>query len=291
MTMDPFDDAAFESLRLPGREVTLHARTIGPRDGPLAVLLHGFPETGDAWRRIAPALAGAGLRVLMPDQRGYGASDKPRGAWAYGLDLLADDILRAAAAMGRDRFSVVGHDWGGLVAWHLAAREPARIARAAILNAPHPDVFRAHALSHPTQLLRSGYVAFFQLPLLPELALGAANFALLRNTMTASARAGALDAALMERYRSAWAQPGALGAMLDWYRALPASMAMRRPRVQVPVRVIWGDRDAFLDKGLAEASLACCEQGEARHLPEATHWLHHEAPQEVAGLLAEWLGG
>lgn len=289
--MESFDDPSFELLRLPGKGVTLHARVTGPHDGPLAVLLHGFPETSDAWRRIAPLLADAGLQVLMPDQRGYGASDKPRGAKAYGLDLLAEDIVLAARAMGRERFSVVGHDWGGIVAWHLAACKPDRVERAAILNAPHPDVFRAHAMSHPTQLLRSGYVAFFQVPVLPELALAAADFALLRNSMTASARPGALDAALMERYRVAWAQPGALGAMLDWYRALPASMAMKRPRVRVPVRVLWGDKDGFLDQGLAEASLGCCEHGDVHHLHDATHWLHHEAPTDVARLLVEWLRG
>ena len=289
--MESFDDPCFELLRLPGRGVTLHARVTGPHDGPLAVLLHGFPETGDAWRDIAPRLADAGLQVLMPDQRGYGASDKPRGAKAYGLGLLAEDIVLAARAMGRERFSVVGHDWGGIVAWHLAACEPGRVERAAILNAPHPDVFGAHAMKHPTQLLRSGYVAFFQVPMLPERVLAAGNFALLRNSMIASARPGALDAALMEHYRAAWAKPGALRAMLDWYRALPASMAMERPRVRVPVRVIWGDKDRFLDQGLAEASVARCEQGEVRHLPEATHWLHHEAPEDVARLLVEWLRG
>ena len=126
---------------------------------------------------------------MAPDLRGYNLSDKPSGSDAYRLDVLADDVLGVADALGRDRFAVVGHDWGGVLAWHLAARRPDRIARAAILNAPHPAAMGAFVRRHPSQLARSWYAAFFQLPGLPERMLAAADFAWLRNGLSAPAAA------------------------------------------------------------------------------------------------------
>src|SRR3712207_6004016 len=123
-----------ESLRLRGSGVELHAAAAGPPDGPLAILLHGFPEFWWGWRRQIGPLAAAGLRVVAPDQRGYNLSDKPPGVRAYDLDALADDVLGLADALGRQRFAVVGHDWGAVLAWHLAGRNPARVERAAVLN-------------------------------------------------------------------------------------------------------------------------------------------------------------
>jgi pimeloyl-ACP methyl ester carboxylesterase len=279
-----------EFLQLPTNGITLHAAVAGPPDGKLVILLHGFPEFWYAWRgQIAP-LAGAGLRILAPDQRGYNLSDKPTGVAAYGLDRLADDVLGLADALGRERFAVVGHDWGGVVAWHLAARNPERISRAVILNAPHRATLWRYARGHPKQLLKSWYTAFFQLPVLPELALRAGGSWVLRRVLRRSSRPGTFTGADLRHYREAWAQPGALTAMLNWYRAsrhyagsLPAT------RIRVPVRVIWGGHDTFLDRGLAEAGIALCDRGEVFHRPNATHWVQHEEPDAVNRMLIDFL--
>src|SRR5918997_6005523 len=199
-----------EHLRLRASGVELQAVAAGPRDGPLVVLLHGFPEFWWGWRRQIGPLAAAGLRVVAPDQRGYNLSDKPRGVAAYALDALADDVLGLAGALGRERFSVVGHDWGAVVAWHLAARNPERVERAALLNGPHPATVRPFMRARPSQALRSCYAAFFQAPALPEWTLGAADFAWLRASLAGSARPGAFSAEDLRRYRDAWARPGAL---------------------------------------------------------------------------------
>jgi pimeloyl-ACP methyl ester carboxylesterase len=181
-------DVTTQSLRVAVNGIELDVVAAGPPDGPLAILLHGFPEFSYGWRHQIPALAAAGLRVVAPDQRGYNRSDKPAGTAAYKLDTLADDVLGLAKALGHERFVVVGHDWGGVVAWHLAARNSERISRAAILNAPHPGTMRRYARSHPSQALKSWYVAFFQVPVIPEQALRAAGFWGLRRALCRTSR-------------------------------------------------------------------------------------------------------
>jgi pimeloyl-ACP methyl ester carboxylesterase len=290
----PTEDVAgvpgVEALRLPGNGVTLHAVAAGPRDGPLLVLLHGFPEFWWSWRRQIGPLAEAGLRVVAPDLRGYNLSDKPSGVAAYALETVAEDIVALAAALGHERFAVAGHDWGAILAWHLAARRPMRISRAAILNGPHPATLLRHMRAHPTQLLRMGYVAAFQLPLLPEALLRARDFAPLAAALKGSARSGTFPPEDLARYREAWRQQGALTAMLNWYRALLRHGPGREwPRIAVPVRVIWGDRDIALDRRLVEAGISRCDRGEAFHLPEATHWVHHEEPERVTRLLLDFV--
>ena len=282
--------ADVELLYLPTNGITLHAAAAGPPDGPLVVLLHGFPEFWYGWRHQISALAAAGMRILAPDQRGYNLSDKPAGIAAYTLDRLAEDVLGLADSLGCPRFAVVGHDWGGVVAWHLAGRHPERVSRAAVLNAPHPATLRRYAQGHPSQALKSWYVGFFQMPSLPELALRAGDFWVLRRVLRRSSRGGAFTAEDFRAYREAWAQPGALRAGLNWYRALRQDARQAPPaRIQVPVRVIWGDCDAFLERGLAEAGIALCEDGEVCHLPDATHWVQHERPDEVNRLLIDFL--
>jgi pimeloyl-ACP methyl ester carboxylesterase len=279
-----------ELIRLQANGLGFHAALAGPADGPLVVLLHGFPEFWYGWHHQIGPLAAAGLRVLAPDQRGYHLSDKPEGVEAYLLDRLADDVLGLADALGRRRFAVVGHDWGGVVAWHLAQREPLRTQRAAVLNAPFLPAAQRYARAHPGQLARSWYVAFFQLPAVAEGLMRLGGHAWLRHALLRSSRPGTFSDADLARYEAAWSAPGALTAMVNWYRALP-----RRPlppvRIRVPVRVIWGDRDAFLEPGLAEAGLAWCERGELYRLPEASHWVQHEEPERVNRLLVEFLAG
>jgi pimeloyl-ACP methyl ester carboxylesterase len=270
--------------------VRLHVALAGPTRGPLVILLHGFPEFWYAWRHQIEPLAAGGLRVAAPDQRGYGLSAKPTVIRDYRLDVLAEDVLALASALGHERFCIVGHDWGGVVAWQLAARNPERVERAVILNAPHPATVLRHAWRHPMQWLRSSYIAFFQVPLVPEIALRANDFAGLSMALTESSRPGTFDAETLRHYKEAWSQDRALTSMLNWYRAAPTASACH-DRITVPVRVIWGDKDSALDKGLAEAGAACCEQAEVIHVEQATHWLHHEEPALVGKLLAEFLAG
>ena len=235
-----------ESLRLEANGVTLHAVAAGLADGPLVILLHGFPEFWYGWRRQIAPLAASGLRMVAPDQRGYNLSDKLAGIAAYRLDTLADDVLGLADALGRERFAVVGHDWGAAVAWHVASGNPERVTRAAILNAPHPATLRQYARVHVRQALKSWYVAYFQLPRLPELGLRAAGFRGLRRALQRTSRPGTFTDEDFRHYREAWAQPGALTAMLNWYRALRLPGGLRAPvRVRVPVRVIWATRTPF----------------------------------------------
>ena len=280
---------SIDHRRIAANGLRFHVALAGPEQGLLVILLHGFPEFWYGWRHQADALAQAGYRVAMPDQRGYGDSDKPRGLRHYVLDTLANDVTAIAAALGATRFAVVGHDWGGMVAWQLASRKSAGLMGVAILNAPHPATFAAFAMTHPLQAMRSAYVPLFQLPWLPELLLGARDHAALALALTGTSRPGTFDDAALARYRAAWSTEGALTCMLDWYRAMPLARASTA-RIRVPVRIIWGDRDAALEKGLAEAGAARCEHAHVMHIRDASHWVHHEEADvvnaELAGFLA-----
>ncbi|WP_427912781.1 alpha/beta fold hydrolase [Ramlibacter sp. MMS24-I3-19] len=259
----------------------LEALTAGPASGELVILLHGFPESGDAWRHQIPALAGAGLRVIAPHQRGYARSSKPVSVFDYRLGLLASDVLALADEAGAQQFSVVGHDWGGAIAWHLAALHAPRLSHVVVLNGPHTGTVGAHSVRHPTQFLRGWYIAAFQVPVLPELLLRAGGHAWLRRAMEGSARPGAFDADLLQQYQQQWSQPHALASMLNWYRAIAFEAPTPAHAIDLPVTVLWGEQDRFLDRGLADAALALCRRGELVTFPQATHWLHHEEPEEV----------
>jgi pimeloyl-ACP methyl ester carboxylesterase len=199
--------------------VTLHVAEAGPADGRLVMLLHGFPEYWGAWLGYIEALAAAGYHVIAPDQRGYNRSDKPAAVEAYDLDVLAADVIGLADHLGRDRFTIIGHDWGGLVGWWIATRHPERLEQIAVLNAAHPCIWREAMQGHPEQRRKSWYVQFFRLPWLPELLLRQGRFRALGQGIGARARPGSVTPDQLERYRAAWSAPGALTAMPNWYRA------------------------------------------------------------------------
>jgi len=271
-------------------DVQLEAITAGPPTGELVILLHGFPESGDAWRQQLAALSGAGYRAIAPHQRGYAGSSRPAGLLPYRLSTLAQDVIGLADAAGAERFSVVGHDWGAAVGWHLATLRPERLHRLVILNGPHAGTVGALSMQRPMQLLRSWYVGAFQVPMAPELLLRANGFALLKRAIRGSAREGAIPDDLLDRYQQQWVQPGALTAMLNWYRALMLDLPTPTLRTSVPVTVVWGERDPFLERALADAALALCERGTLVALPQATHWLHHEDPEAVNRAILQALG-
>jgi pimeloyl-ACP methyl ester carboxylesterase len=272
--------------------VTLHVALAGPQDGPAVILLHGFPEPWFCWRHQIGPLAEAGYRILAPDQRGYNTSDKPARVADYGLDVLAADVIGLIDSTGCADAALVGHDWGGIVAWWVALRHPDRVRRLALLNAPHPVAFRRYLFRHPAQLVRSWYAFAFQLPRLPEFNFRKANWRALVQALRTTSRPGTFHEDELELYRRAWSEPGAMTAMIHWYRA-----AMRHrpppadPRVHVPTLMIWGPGDAFLLPGTAEASLALCDEGRLEWIAEATHWVQHEEPGPVNRLLLKFLAG
>lgn len=272
--------------------LAVHLVSAGPEDGPPLLLLHGFPEAWFGWERQIVPLAAAGFHVLVPDQRGYNLTAKPRGVAAYGLDRLTGDVTELLDVLGIERTLLAAHDWGAAVAWWAAVRFPERIERMAILNVPHPVVMRRHLLRDAAQRRRSWYMFFFQLPWLPELVLRRRDHAFLVKALVAIARQGTFSAADLERYRQAWSRPGALTAMLNWYRA-----SLRHPperpgsvRVSVPTRILWGMKDPALDAAMVDPSLALCDHGSAERFPELSHWLQHEEPELVAERLVAFLG-
>ena len=220
--------------------------------------------------------------MVVPSLRGYGESDKPARAGNYEVGTLAADVLAIADELGHETFRLVGHDWGGVVAWETAIRVPGRVQRLVILDAPHPDAWARVALRHPIQLLRSSYVAFFQLPWLPEAVIRARGFALARRMLTRTSTPGTFADDDLDRYVMAWRRPEALTSMLNYYRALRRKPRRPPARISPKTLVIWGGKDAFLSRQVFEASLATCDDGEGIWIEEATHWVHLEQPGRVA---------
>ena len=272
--------------------VQLHVAEAGPAEGPLVILLHGFPEFWFGWRSYILPLAQAGFRVIAPDQRGYNLSGKPKGAMAYRLDNLADDVVSLAESYGRSRFRLVGHDWGASVAWWTATRHPGRLERLVAINAPHPAIWRWSMSKDPVQRKKSSYVRFLRLPILPELIIAAGNYRALARAFASSTNPAAFSQDVMARYHAAWAQPGALTAMLNWYRALfVQDLPWPAPRsILAPTLVLWGEKDVFAGVDLAEASLALCTTARLHLLPNATHWSPHDEPEAVQAELLKFLG-
>jgi pimeloyl-ACP methyl ester carboxylesterase len=271
-----------------GRGVRLHHVEAG--EGPLVVLLHGFPEFWYGFRRQIPALARAGFRVVVPDLRGYNRSDRPAGVEAYTGRELADDVAGLIRACGEERAAVVGHDWGAGVAWSFAMAHPGMLRRLAVLNGPHPQMM-VRGLSDPGQLLRSWYMFFFQLPRLPELVLGRDGGRGLTGTFRREARPGSFTEADLELYCEAFTQPGALTAMVNYYRALARPRGrVRARRVEVPVLSLWGEEDRHLKRELARPTPDLVADLEVVYLPGASHWVQHDAPSEVNERLAGFLG-
>ena len=272
-------------------DVRLHYVEAG--EGPLVLLLHGFPQFWYEWRHQIPVLVEAGFRVVAPDMRGYNLSDKPPSVRALRIELLARDVERLILASGERTASVVGHDWGAIVAWIVAMLHPGRVGKLAILNVPHPARFLDGLLS-PRQLLKSSYVFFFQIPRLPEEVVRAGDFALLRFALQRDpVRPETFTAEDIERYVEAMARPGALSAALNYYRALLQShretWALLK-RIEAPVLVIWGERDRFLSRRLAEPPLRWVPNLlHVERLPDASHWVAEDRPQEVNALLLDFL--
>ncbi len=272
--------------------IRLHVAECGPEDGPLMLLLHGFPEFWYAWRKHMPLLAAAGYHVVAPDLRGYNLSERPKEVADYSVDKLGLDVVGLIDAFGRDKAYVAGHDWGGAVTWRVAQAHAERVHRAVVINCPHADVLLRLALTNIRQLRRSWYIVMFQLPWVAERLLSAENYRVLTSSMAGGAAPHTFSDNDLAAYRAAWGQPGAVTAMLNWYRA-----AIRHPtpapadrRVRVPLLLIWGDQDPHLDFALTDPCLAMCEDGRLDRIAGASHWVHLEQVDRVCDSMLSFFG-
>jgi len=264
--------------------LTFDVRDTGPEDGPVVIALHGFPQTSASWVPVAARLAEAGRRVLAPDQRGYSPGARPAAVSAYAMPALVGDVLALADAAGVERFDLLGHDWGGAVAWALAAAHPERVRSLTVASTPHPRALIA-AMPHG-QALRSWYMGAFQLPWLPERLLG--------DPRTGVRLLSAMGTPHPEQVQAFLSERGAAHGALAWYRAFFRSLAARRsaevPPVRVPTTYVWSDGDPALGRWAAEHTGEWVDSDYRFVVLEGvSHWIPDEAPEELARLVLERL--
>jgi pimeloyl-ACP methyl ester carboxylesterase len=266
-----------------------------PRGDRLALFLHGFPEFSHSWREQLPLLARLGWRAWAPDLRGYGQTDRPEGVAEYAIEKLIDDVSGLIAASGARETLLVGHDWGGIIAWYFAMRRPEQIARLCVMNLPHPACMERALRGR--QILRSWYALFFQLPWLPEKLLAAGDYRAVREAFVGMAvDKSRFPAELLQAYRDNAARPGALTAMVNYYRALVRGGSARQralgyPRIAVPTLLIWGEKDSALGIETTYGTEQHVADLTLRYLPEVSHWVQQEAPEKVNAMLEAWLLG
>jgi pimeloyl-ACP methyl ester carboxylesterase len=267
--------------------VSLHCLVEG--EGPLVVLLHGFPETSHAWHKQVPALA-KHYRVVAPDLRGYGGSDKPKGIAAYRTSVLADDIVALIRAFGAERAHIVGHDWGGGVAWTVAIEHPEAVDRLVALNCPHPAVMVRALRSNLGQIRKSWYMFVFQIPWLPEWTFLRDNAQTLKNVLRRSAkRPDTFSDADLDEYARAFSAPGAATAAINYYRAAARSK-VPSGKIKAPTLIIWGEDDIALGIELTRGMEGLFDhQPRVEYLPDTSHWVMEERPEIVNRLLLEFL--
>ncbi len=281
--------------------VTLNVALAGDTSAPPVILLHGFPESHRTWRELAPRLQD-GFRLIMPDQRGFAASDRPQEVDAYKTDILIDDIFALADALGLESFALVGHDWGGAIAWTAALRGDPRLTRLAIINAPHPVIFQKSLIEDAGQRAASQYITAFRTPGFEQAveAMGFETF--FDKSFGAHVDLSIIAPAEREQYIAEWSQPGALTAMLNWYRAaavmvpppsitvpLPDFVLAAFPKIKLPTLVIWGMRDKALLPVQLEGLDRLVEDLAITRIADAGHFCPWEAPEPVAAALRGFL--
>jgi|TARA_B100001939_G_scaffold344780_1_gene359952 pimeloyl-ACP methyl ester carboxylesterase len=258
--------------------------------GPLVVLLHGFPEFWYAWRKQIPVLAAAGYRVVVPDLRGYNLSDKPRGVRAYGIDYLLEDVRGIIDACGAERATVIGHDWGAMIAWLFAMIHPHKVDRVAALNGMHPVAFR-NAMGSLSHLRQTYYGLVFQIPVLPEILLRARNYRWLRSIYSEHFTDEDPPPQDQQAWMQAMSRPGALTSMVNYYRGAGVMMKFLKTSVQpvqAPSLLIWGERDGIgIETALPTNHWA--PDLDVVRVPEAGHWPHSDQPEIVNEALLRFL--
>ncbi|MFE9206269.1 alpha/beta fold hydrolase [Micromonospora sp. NPDC007230] len=273
-------------MRVDARGLTFEVRTGGPEDGDPILLLHGFPQHGGEWDEVVPLLHAAGLRTYALDQRGYSQGARPTSVEAYRIPELVADAAGVLDTLGVEAAHLVGHDWGAIVAWSLAAVHPERVRSLTAVSVPHPAAM-AHALAtDPRQKARSAYITLFRKPGKAERVLLALNAVALRRML-----GGVGDPAQVARYADPMCEPGALTAALNWYRAMTGADLKAVGPVSVPTTFVWSDRDIAIGR---TAAAACAPQvtGDYRfvELPGVTHWIPDEAPAPLAAAILARVG-
>jgi pimeloyl-ACP methyl ester carboxylesterase len=281
--------------------VTLNVALAGAQDKPAVILLHGFPESHRTWRGLAPLLQDE-FFLVMPDQRGFAGSDRPAEVAAYKTDVLVDDIFALADALALDRFSLVGHDWGGAIAWSAALRNDPRLTRIAIVNAPHPIVFQKSLIESEDQRSASQYINAFRAPGFETLVETKGVDWFFERTFSGQVDLTKIPEAEKQQYIAEWSQPGAFAAMLNWYRAaniivpppgvtlpLPDFLLRAFPKVKVPTLVVWAMKDTALLPLQLDGLEELVEDLEIERIGNAGHFAPWEAADEVAAALEPFL--
>lgn len=281
--------------------ISMNVALTGPEEAPTAMLVHGFPESHRTWRKLAPLLSDQ-VRLVMPDLRGFGDSDRPQDVAAYATDRLVADLFALADALGLDRFALVGHDWGGAIAWAAAIGGNSRIARLGIVNSPHPLIFQKSLIEDPAQRAASQYMRAFRDPRM-EAGIAAMGFdAFFDKSFAKHVDLSLIPAEERQIYLDQWSRPGALTAMLNWYRAsrmtvpaigevaeMPGWVSGGVPKLRIPVRVVWGLEDKALLPLQLEGIGEIGDNVEVFPLPGVGHFAPWEAPVPVADALRPFL--
>jgi len=283
--------------------VTLNVAAAGDPASPAVILLHGFPESHRTWREVAPRLDDR-FYLVMPDQRGFAGSDRPQQVDAYKTDVLIDDIFALADALNIERFTLVGHDWGGAIAWGAALRGDPRLTRLAIVNAPHPVIFQKSLIEDADQRAASQYISAFRVPGFDRAVEAMGLDAFFEKTFARHVDVSKISEAERRQYVADWSQPGGFNAMLNWYRAsrvivpppgvtvpLPDWLLRAFPKVRIPTLVIWGMQDKALLPVQLDGLDELVEDLTILRVPGAGHFVPWEAPQAVVAALEPFLAG
>lgn len=282
--------------------VTLNVAVAGPEDAPPVILLHGFPESHRTWRGVAPLLEDS-FRLIMPDQRGFAGSDRPLDVDEYETDKLIGDIFALAEALGVERFALVGHDWGGAIAWPAAMRNDPRLTKLAIINAPHPLIFQKSLIEDADQRAASQYINWFRVPGAEKVIEAMGFEAFFQKTFMSHVELASVSEEEKQQYIAEWSQPGGMLPMLNWYRAtklivpppgatvaVPDFLLRAFPKIHVPTLVVWGMKDPALLPLQLEGLEALVDDLTVVKLPDAGHFAPWEAPDQVASALRDFLG-
>jgi pimeloyl-ACP methyl ester carboxylesterase len=283
--------------------VTLNVALAGPADAPPVILLHGFPESHRTWRGIAPLLEYR-FRLIMPDQRGFAGSDRPTEIEAYRTSVIVEDLFALADALAVAKFALVGHDWGGAVAWAAAIGGNSRVERLAIVNSPHPVIFQKSLIESAEQRAASQYIDVFRVPGFEKAIEQMGYEAFFEKSFSAHVDLALIPEAEKQQYIAEWSQPGAMAAMLNWYRAsqlvvpppvvtvpIPDWVLAAFPKVRIPALVVWGMRDPALLPLQLEGLDRLVEDLAIVRLPDAGHFAPWETPGPVADALGPFLAG
>jgi len=291
-----------EIRRLPlSTGVTLNVALAGDPQNSAVILLHGFPESHRTWREVAPRLEDD-FFLVMPDQRGFAGSDLPQDVDDYKTDVLIDDIFALADALGIEGFALVGHDWGGAIAWGAALRGDPRLTRLGIVNSPHPVVFQKSLIDNADQRAASQYITAFRTPGFDKAVEAMGYEAFFEKTFARHTDITKIPEAEKRQYLADWSQPGAFNAMLNWYRGsrvmvpspgvtvpLPDWLLRAFPKVKVPTLVIWGMKDGALLPLQLDGLEELVDDLRIERLADAGHFAPWETGDRVAALLQPFL--